>query len=100
MDVLERKKSRERFQKWKRRAKRKLPSIAIKFYEWKLKTCPHDWDVEPIERTLGRLISALNNPFYSIRDGARVLNEEEEISDQILVEWDMKDICKFVNQKI
>jgi hypothetical protein len=99
-NILARKQARDKFQKFKRRAKRRLPSMVIKFYEWKLKNSPNDWDIESIERTLGRIISALSNPFYSIRDGAKVLSYDAEIADQILLELGMEEFCKFVYQKV
>lgn len=100
-NIVLRKQQRDKFQNFKKRAKRKLPTMVIKFYEWKLMNSPSDCDIREIELALGRIISALSNPFYSIRDqcSAKVLSYEAEIADQILLEIDMENFCKFVYQK-
>ena len=69
-----------------------LPELVIKFYQHD-KYIPYEQHVQ-----LGRVITAINNPFYTIQDDKfNNLDEMGELSKEVLLKIITEDLIKFVN---
>jgi len=84
--------AREKFKDWKKRVAAHLPVLVTKFYA-STKYIPYEKHV-----LLGSVIKDINNPFYAITDRqGDFVNEDSELSLQIILELQVEELFNFIH---
>lgn len=87
--MLYRKYARNKFQVWKMKVNRRLPEIGIKILS-KEKGEYHSENM----KLFGRVLAAINDPYYSIQDRLENCNAESEMALQIILEIQVCELFK------
>lgn len=91
MDIRYRNYRRRKFYEWKDKIKQMLPELVIEFYN---KKGYIDYSKHIL---LGRVITNINNPYYSVQDERmNDLDETSELTSIIILEMQVEDLIKFI----
>ncbi|AQW96685.1 hypothetical protein BBD31_01680 [Elizabethkingia anophelis] len=93
MNIRYRNYRRRKFENWRSRVKAHIPELVKKFYSY-TGYIPYEYHVK-----LGRVITNINNPFYSFQDD-RMNNVDEinEVANEICLEILVEEVFKFINK--
>lgn len=92
------KSSFEKFNVWRSKVKKQLPELVIKFYTCKLngKYIPYEKEV-----LLGRVIDAINNPFYSIIDSKlEHIDDTGQMASEVILEIQVEELFQYINVEL
>jgi hypothetical protein len=88
----------EKFNEWRSKVKKRLPELAIKFYTYKIngKYIPYEKEV-----LLGRVIDAINNPYYSILDSKLDHNgATEQMCAEVMLEILVEELFEYIETEL
>ena len=93
MNIKYRNYRRRKFEDWRSRVKAHLPELVKKFYSHN-GYIPYGYHVK-----LGRIITDINNPFYSFQDDQmNNIDDQGEVAREIILEILVEDVFKFINE--